>query len=312
MEFDDLFNKHELVYAYAYVHGLKKGFYSGEKSDLISGKAERKYGEYVNKVVNSKPYTYNKNSFKSCDENQIIKKAYEIIVSIFGKSEKIDEEFNYFCSLMQYNNNDEVLSGCCEMSLSAEDGKVLYPVAVDIPKLDNTSSVVSFLHEFMHFHVGINNLDYNKKYYYQEILPIFGEKIASSYMECDDKGLTNKIENIRLDSISYHYSEEKEDYKNLAKFMKLNKTGFFDSIISMSDFENLGKYIDVLADSYGFGYLYAESLYQLYIRYLEARNRINDFLSNKCSLEDLLSSLKINAKNNQSYDYVDERIRSLK
>ena len=308
MENDSLFNQHEFVYANEYVHGVNTGYYQRNNTDLISGKAERKYNEYIN----SKPYAYDKHSFKKYDDTEVISKSLQIIIFIFGNNKKILKEFEDFGKLIQLNNSDEVLSGCCEMSLNAKTGEALSVLAVDLPNLDNTSSVIGLVHEFMHYHIGINHLNYNKKYYYQEILPIFGEKIASFYMDNDDKDLTRKIENIRLDCISYHYGDEKNDYANLAKMMKNDKNGIFKNIISKTDFDNLGKYLNALSEAYGIGYLYAEALFQSYIRYPESRDKINNFLYGKCSLDDLLTDLRINAKNNQSYEYVDDRIRKLK
>ena len=166
------------------------------------------------------------------------------------------------------SNDNEILSG---INLTFRD-EVTNKIEcfVEVPSFNNTSSVVSLVHEFIHFHMAHKEIDLNKKYYYTEIFSILAEKIAANKVEellkCQD--MVKKIENTRLNGIVWHYKDRFEEMTALQKIYNQAKKGFVPPSTSIEEMEkecpwlkggsikeSYNIYRDNLAYSYGFGYI---------------------------------------------------------
>ena len=229
-----------------------------------------------------------------------------------------------FFERIQLSNDNEILSG---INLTFRD-EVTNKIEcfVEVPSFNNTSSVVSLVHEFIHFHMAHKEIDLNKKYYYTEIFSILAEKIAANKVEellkCQD--MVRKIENTRLNGIVWHYKDRFEEMTALQKIYNQAKKGFVPPSTSIEEMEkecpwlkgestreSYNIYRDNLAYSYGFGYIYAENLYKKFIEDQEKTTYdINKVLNGKERIDSLLKNYNIGI-NQQSITVAKQKVKSI-
>ena len=198
-----LFSRSENELAKTFMDDVRNKRFIQKPTELNSNKSRRLYDSFVDLAISSKPKEYFQNDFTILTRNEIIELFVYTVLTIFGNTEKINKEMESFFERIQLSNDNEILSG---INLTFRD-EVTNKIEcfVEVPSFNNTSSVVSLVHEFIHFHMSHKEIDLNKKYYYTEIFSILGEKIAANKVEelikCQD--MVRKIENTRLNGIVY-------------------------------------------------------------------------------------------------------------
>ena len=232
--------------------------------------------------------------------------ALTIIKQILGNDVIIEDTFKEFITLVNLNNSDEVLDGGVYKKGTLDS---LNDYFVVLPSNTNISAIVCIVHEFIHYFLRRYNIE-PKKFYHGEILSILMEKISSEIVQKMgiDQKMVHKIENVRIEALKYHYTEQKE---------QLKKSNQISHLFPSSDFEYAKKmcndyrsYYQLLAQSYGIGYLYAESLFCLYQENPQKIiTDVGSIITGNKSLEDILCYYDINANNKDVYEKAKNKIR---
>lgn len=322
------YEQYEVALMNTFGKQLKSGeIILAEESELKSSKSRQKYNKFINDIQTIKPHAYKKNEFGLIGQDSVLELTLEILITIFGESiyPKVIEFFQY----LEINNSDEVLDG---ISITAQDkitGEIHH--IVEIPSLEYSSSPVAIAHEFTHFYLKSLNIDFNRKTYYEEILSIYAEKVAYYIIEkrISDSKIAQKIEETRLECINWHYNinlpiatdtinqyiilknkKQKDAFDiqclyHLESKLPLIKTAEGVSIIK--------GYFKNLADSYGIGYLYGESLFQKFLDSPQnIREQLNSIISREQSITNLLEYYGISTTNYQTYNEVNQRLSLIK
>lgn len=319
-----LFSRSENELAKTFMDDVRNKRFIQKPTELNSNKSRRLYDSFVDLAISSKPKEYFQNDFTILTRNEIIELFVYTVLTIFGNTEEINKEMESFFERIQLSNDNEILSG---INLTFRD-EVTNKIEcfVEVPSFNNTSSVVSLVHEFIHFHMSHKEINLNKKYYYTEIFSILGEKIAANKVEelikCQD--MVRKIENTRLNGIVWHYKDRFEEMTALQKIYNQAKKGFVPPSTSIEEMEkecpwlkggstreSYNIYRDNLAYSYGFGYIYAENLYKKYIEDQEKTTYdINKVLNGENKINSLLSNYNIGI-NQQSITVAKQKVKSI-
>ena len=167
---ETLFNASEIKLSNTFMQDVKNKKYVLEPIELKSKKAHNMYKSFIDLTINSKPKTYYQEDFTKLTENEIIEALTYTIFLIFGDNESIRKEIEEFFKIITLSNDKEILSGI-KLTWQDPNTKEIKSI-VEVPSFSNTSSVVSLVHEFIHFHMSNKNIDLNKKYYYTEIFSI--------------------------------------------------------------------------------------------------------------------------------------------
>ena len=212
-----LFSRAENDLAKTFMSDVKNKRFIQKPNELNSNKSKRLYDSFIDLTINSKPKEYYQSDFTQLTKDEVIELFVFIVLNIFGNTEEINREMEHFFKRIQLSNDNEILSG---VNLTFRDeitNKI--ECIVEVPSFNNTSSVVSLVHEFIHFHMAHKEIDYNKKFYYTEIFSILAEKIAANTIEkyLKSQDLVKKIENTRLEGIVWHYKDKSEEMTALQK-----------------------------------------------------------------------------------------------
>lgn len=319
-----LFSRSENDLAKTFMEDVKSKRMIQKPTELNSNKSRHLYDSFIDLTIKSEPKEYFQNDFTMLTRNEIIELFVYTVLTIFGNTEEINREMENFFERIQLSNDNEILSG---INLTFRD-EVTNKIEcfVEVPSFNNTSSVVSLVHEFIHFHMAHKEIDLNKKYYYTEIFSILAEKIAANKVEellkCQD--MVKKIENTRLNGIVWHYKDRFEEMTALQKIYNQAKKGFIPPSTSIEEMEkecpwlkggsikeSYNIYRDNLAYSYGFGYIYAENLYKKYIEDQEKTTYdINKVLNGENKINSLLSNYNIGI-NQQSITVAKQKVKSI-
>ena len=319
-----LFSRSENDLAKTFMEDVKSKRMIQKPNELNSNKSRHLYDSFIDLTIKSEPKEYFQNDFTMLTRNEIIELFVYTVLTIFGNTEEINREMENFFERIQLSNDNEILSG---INLTFRD-EVTNKIEcfVEVPSFNNTSSVVSLVHEFIHFHMAHKEIDLNKKYYYTEIFSILAEKIAANKVEellkCQD--MVKKIENTRLNGIVWHYKDRFEEMTALQKIYNKAKKGFVPPSTSIEEMEkecpwlkggsikeSYNIYRDNLAYSYGFGYIYAENLYKKYIEDQEKTTYdINKVLNGENKINSLLSNYNIGI-NQQSITVAKQKVKSI-
>ena len=319
-----LFSRSENDLAKTFMEDVKSKRMIQKPNELNSNKSRHLYDSFIDLTIKSEPKEYFQNDFTMLTRNEIIELFVYTVLTIFGNTEEINREMENFFERIQLSNDNEILSG---INLTFRD-EVTNKIEcfVEVPSFNNTSSVVSLVHEFIHFHMAHKEIDLNKKYYYTEIFSILAEKIAANKVEellkCQD--MVKKIENTRLNGIVWHYKDRFEEMTALQKIYNQAKKGFVPPSTSIEEMEkecpwlkggsikeSYNIYRDNLAYSYGFGYIYAENLYKKYIEDQEKTTYdINKVLNGDERIDSLLKNYNIGI-NQQSITVAKQKVKSI-
>lgn len=311
--------------ANAYYRNCRSGVYRRDNIDLASPQATNLYNGYITSVINANPIEYKKKHFKELEVDDIIDEVLNILIYLLGpKFFKQDECFNFFKAVEQTDSED-ILDGICLITLNA-NGKKDYHVKV--ARLDSISSVIALTHEFIHYYLHLHDIAYvDHKFYYEEIMSILAEKIACEILTSDGVGdITKKIENTRLEVISWHYNAGLQGYNeavNVHNFLK--GIAMINSRVK-SDLERMEKdipwlrsevqtkryleYAKALRESYGLGYLYAENLFQKCLDNPTNIQKIQGILQGEC-IGDTLKYFGIKSDDEKTYEVARQKIKRM-
>ena len=305
---------------------VKRGIIKPENTD-IQGNAKVKYDRFIKTVKEIKPKNYLTSDFSNIGKKDVFETSFKIIISIFGER-VVPEAIEFFQRLVP-SGAKEALDGISLTIIDKRDGSEIK--AIEVPDFETTSNIVTIVHEFAHYYLKQIGIDYSKKRYYEEIISILCEKIAGLIVDLEpsEKDFYNKITEQRLDSLSWHYGENLPMLQNLlnehAQMQRLAKKDFF-AMIQLQSLEQqmpflktaqgisiLKGYYQNMADSYGMGFLYSESLLA---RYKDDRRtfhlQFDKLLSKEQTLQQLLEYYGINAKSNSVYETIYNRLDEIK
>ena len=321
-----LFEKAEVNLALSFMEQVNKKELILSPSEFKSSKSKLIYDSFIDLSIKSRPNAYFQNDFNKLPVDAVMEAFTLAIYTILGDDYKITQEIEEFLGCVTLSNDNEILSGIKLTALNKKTGKII--TVVEIPSINNTSSVVSLVHEFIHFHICKNNIDLNKKFYYGEIFSIYSEKVATYIVEFFLKyqnDMTKKIENTRLDSIVWHYTERIEQLKEIYKIYNTAKKNNSLPMAILKEMERdcpwlintkiknaYYNYKDNLAYSYGFGYLYAEALFQRFLDDTDkASNDFMDTLNGNIKIEDLFKNYGVGL-NSHTLTEARQKIKSIK
>ena len=321
------YENYEMALIGSFGEEVEKGIVKPENTDIQGNNAQTKYNRYLTNITNLKPREYQTSEFETIGKKDIFEKAFTIIVSIFG-DKCIPIALEYFKHLVP-SGAKEALDGISLTIIDKRDGSE--KKIVEVPDFETSSNIVTIVHEFVHYYLNKLAVDFNKKRYYEEIIPILCEKIASQIVELhnQEKDFYNKITEHRLEGISWHYNSNLTSMNSLInEHEKLKRQASKDMFARMQllSFEQqmpffktakgisiLKGYYTNMADGYGIGFLYSESLL---LKFLDDNHtfqlQLAKLTEKDQSIQELLTYYGIHARNNEVYDLANERIEQIR
>ena len=298
--------------------------------DLKVGDAQKKYQEYIKKVIKLRPREFFIESIpEAASRDEFFKMAFYLVLQIFGK-EFLPEFSELVRDKLYVSDSREILEGI-SLQLIEKDNPTNIKRAIEIPDFEHLSSIIALLHEYTHYHCQLMNMDYNKKRYYEEVLSIYVEKRATELLSqiLFNPRLQQMISETRLEAIAWHYDTHEKEIKEflqevetVKKVAKIHPLGalqlmsFEQQIPWIKNAETLRvaeQYRKNLAASYGLGYLYSEALMARYKDdELRTNVKIGETLKGDLSLQGLLEYFGINANNDEVYRIVDKSLEKVR
>lgn len=291
--------------------------------DLQSNKARSKYNKYIQDVIAIQAHEYEVTDFKKIGRNDVFYFTCKVIVILFGEK-AIPALYEFFARVFS-SDVKSVLDG---VSLTFQDkmtGAIEH--IIQVPDINTCSTIVTLVHEFVHFYFKKYNIDFHKKRYYEEIFSIYGEKVACALIAKQqfDPRFVQKIEESRLEAISWHYQKQIPAAKEvLAMYQTLKKKRnlSFPEYMHVMSMEQklpilknpkgpkvLEQYYQNLADSYGIGYLYGENLFQKYQEdAISIYHQTQALLSGETTINEILNYYGISTQNQETYENVEKRL----
>ena len=321
------YEDYELALIKSFGDEVDSGIIRPENSDIQSNKARTKYNRYISSLTDIQPREYLTSEFEEVGKRYVFEKSFQIIVSIFGEK-AIPFAFDYF-KLLVPSGAKEVLNGVSLTIEDTRDGSIIEQV--EIPDFETTSNIVTIVHEFAHYYLNKIGINYNKKRYYEEIMAILAEKIAAQVVQLHacERDFYDKMTEHRLETITWHYKLHLPEMESLlSEVSKLEKRSKTDPFARMQ-LEGLklqlplirtGKgvsairgYYQNLADGYGIGFLYSESLLAKYLDDEKAFHaQLAKVTGHEIGLQQMLNYYGINATSNEVYDRVNTRLEEIK
>lgn len=321
------YENYEIALINSFGQDVEQGIINPENTDVQGNNAKNKYNRYISSITNLKPREYLTSDFEELDKKYIFEKAFSIIIYIFG-NKIVPEALEYF-KLLVPSGAPEALNSLC---LTVEDkitGKT--NTVIEIPDFKTSSNIVAIVLEFSHYYLNKKGVDFNKKRYYEEVIAILCEKIASQIVELHtcEKDFYDKMTEHRLETIAWHYNEQLghmngliEGYTRLERRAKTDPLSRFQmqSISSQLPLLRTTKgisaikgYYQNMADGFGIGFLYSESLLAKFLDdNISFQNQLDRLINKEQSLQELLTYYDINAKNNDVYELANKRIKEIK
>lgn len=320
------YENYEKALIESFCEEVKRGIIKPANTDL-QGNAKVKYDRYIKTVKDIKPKSYLTTDFSNIGQKEVFETAFRIIISIFGEK-AVPQAVEFFQRLVP-SGAKEALDGISLTIIDKRDGSEMK--VIEVPDFETTSNIVTIVHEFAHYYLKQIGVDYNKKRYYEEIISILCEKIAGLIVDLEpsEKDFYNKITEQRLDSLAWHYGENLPMLQNVlnehSQMQRLAKKDLF-AHIQLQSFEQqmpflktaqgisiLKGYYHNMADSYGMGFLYSESLLA---RYIDDRHtfhvQFDKLLTQELSLQQLLEYYGITARSNSVYETIYNRLDEIK
>lgn len=299
----DIYTQNNMLAAHSYSNDLDDNIYIKDNIDLDNQKALERYNKFIKLIISRNPIEYKIDKFEQISEKECIDTFKEIIYKIFINNSEIDNIIYNFIDNIIITDRDEPLNGQVVQMLNTETNEIKYKVR--IPNIKNTGGIVCLSHEFMHYYSCINNLDYNKKMYYKELLSILAEKYASYYLE--GKGSTNiikMINSIRFSVIKFYYKDRVEDIEFLRK-----KADKFNNPYAFRLYHEYKTYNKVIGEAYGLGFIYSEILFNLIINDNNFINELNQVFNKNTTIQELLDCYIINMKNKEVLEESKKQLR---
>lgn len=310
----------------SYADQVRKKEIDPTNYDLKSEEARRKYNRYISQIIGVNAREYKVGDFLSIGSKNVVMMSTEIIMRIFGP-DTLPVIQEYFTKVIS-SKNESILDG---VSLSILDTRTNKEEKfVEVPDINVSSTVVALVHEFVHFYFKKRKIDMQKKQYYEEIFSIYAEKIAAHTMQewKIEKDFLKRVEETRLEGITWHYQTQaptvieviamykriKSNPRNINEIMTIQSLEAGIPTIKEPNGTTLVKqYYDNLADSYGIGYLYGESLFQ---RYLEDEKTmfllLQGLIRKQKAIPEILDYYGIGANREKTYQEVERRIKEIK
>lgn len=321
------YENYEMALINSFGMEVEEGIVIPENVDIQDNHARTKYNRYLTAISNLKPREYKTTEFETLGKKYVFEKAFTIILEIFGEK-CLPTVYEYFQHLTP-SGATEVLDGISLTVVDKRDGSEVK--LVEIPDFETSSNIITIVHEFAHYYLNKIGVDFNKKRYYEEIIAILCEKISSQIVELHtcERNFYNKITEHRLEGISWHYNSnltamnglmiEHERLKRQASkdvFARVHLASFEQQIPlfrTAKGISALKGYYTNMADGYGIGFLYSESLLAKYLDDAHAfQIQLNKLVDKEQSLQDLLTYYGINAKSNEVYDRVNTRLEEIR
>ena len=309
---------------------LEEGKIIKGNPDLSNGKASQKYNKFISDVEALNAHEYLVTDFPKIGSKNVIDMSLHIIILLFGEK-VVPEAIEFFKRLIPAETRSmaclDGVSLTAENRLTGEKQKM-----TQVPDIETSSSIVTIVHEFVHYYVGKMNIDLNKKRYYREILSIMAEKVAHLIVKLNTKepNFSQKIEESRLEAIGYHYKtqlpalEERIKEHEYLKQHALRGDVFASVVIKKmeqdiplldtpTNISILRDYYRSQAESYGIGYLYADYLAKRFLDDNDTfKKQISSLQSHDKTMQDVLDYYGISLKNYEIYNSANETLQLVK
>ncbi len=304
--------KQDEIYKAAHDYSIyvKKGIYTPNTIELKNKLSNDRHNNFIDEILRSKPREYTIEDFELINDNEIIEIFSKLVFMIFGFNTTIEDDLKYFIYNFEIRKSqfNSPLDGALKI-IEYPNMEVKYKTY--IPNLNTVSSIICLLHEFAHFVVRKHNLNFNNKYYYEEIMSILFEKIGIEILNNEGigKGIQQKIENVRISSIYYHYKIKILEYNSLFRILRNDKD-------NAKEIEKIIKEIilfeTALSNAYSFGYIYSENLLQKFIEDPElVKFKLQNILFENITLQQVLDYYDINIKNKSTVECAKRKVRKM-
>ena len=297
-----------ILIPHSYILECKKGKYINENTDLKDFRAQERYNRFIKFVASKQIPVYTLEDFNKIETKNVLKIFHYLINEIFGDNNIINSELADFSSKISLNNTNEPMNGMVSTMFNTLTNE--RKTFVNVPSMDDVSSIICLAHEFIHYHYEINN-KFMYKQYYNEILSILIEKVASQIVNTFgiEKDIIKKIECVRLDAIKFHYTDSLQDIKEVKAFFKTQSSSDIEHFKRVIDEYNL--YHNSLAQSYGIGYIYSEKLFDYYNNDKNFTEKLRKTFYFDETLQTLLDFYGINLNNKQIFEDTKEKVRKI-
>lgn len=321
------YEDYEMALIKCFSDEVDSGIVRLENTDIQSNKARTKYNRYINSIKSIEPREYLTSEFENLGGKYVFEKSFEIIVNIFGQ-DAIPYALEYF-KLLVPSGAKEVLNGVSLTVQDTRDGSLIEQV--EIPDFETASNIVTIVHEFAHYYLNKVGINYNKKRYYEEIMAILAEKIAAKTvgLHTCQSDFYDKMTEHRLEIISWHYGQHLSEVEFLlGECSKLERKAANDPLARMKleglrtqmpllriskGISAIRGYYQNLADGYGIGFLYSESLLAKFLDDEHTFHRqLSRVTNHEVGLQQLLNYYGINATSYEVYDRVNSRLEEIK
>ena len=321
------YENYEIALISSFGQDVKNGKVRLDNEDLRNTKARSKYSNFITSIGEVKAKEYQTSEFATLGQKEVTELAFAIIVKIFG--DKVINDAIEFFGILYPNGQKEALNGVSLTIVDTRDGSVMKQV--EVPDLETSSNVVTIVHEFAHYYLNKVGADFSKKRYYEEIISLFCEKLSNILVEIDtgEKDYAMKMEEHRISVIDWHYRIQMPEVEFLvSQYEMLKKQAAINPMaqIHLASFEKqfpvlktaegvsaLKGYYQNMADSYGMGFLYGESLLAKYKDDFRTFNIQLDKLTNgEQSVQGLLNYYGINTRNYEVYNVAKDKIEAVK
>lgn len=321
------YESYEMDLVRSFGQEIEQGIVNPNNTDIQGNNARIKYNKYLASITNLNPREYLTTDFEELDKKYIFEKAFSIIIYIFG-NKCAPEALEYFKYLVPSGAKEALNSVCLtkEDKLTGEKTTI-----VEIPDFKTSSNIIAIVLEFSHYYLNKVGVDFNKKRYYEEILAILCEKIASQIVELHtcERDFYNKMTEHRLETISWHYNQNLKDMNSLleeySKLEKKSKTDIYERmrlqsfqlqmpiIKTAKGISAIKGYYQNMADGFGIGFLYSESLLAKFLDdNLAFQAQLDRLIGHEQSMQDMLTYYGINARSNDVYNLAEKRIEEIK
>ena len=144
----------------SYCYAVKNGLLDPVVHEIEKPKAERKYNEYIKKVISVNPREYFISEIPAIEKNEFIELSNLIAHDIFG--DKNMDEFNDLVSFkLKTNGSNMIFDGISSDTMNLITGERIRNI--EIPDFYHVSSIITLLHEYTHYHMQLRNDIIEKK-----------------------------------------------------------------------------------------------------------------------------------------------------
>ena len=266
-------------------------------------KEERQiYDDFLEEVSAYHPIEYFQKDFETLGKDATLELFYYISTEIFGKSKLLDQEMETFVEGLKVTNDRRIFNKIPDYLSSLEKGQENIQ---KVPSLNNTSSVVTLVHEFIHYVLKRRELSFENKDYYEKILSMYGEKISSKILEDFGFLIEKKVESTRLEQLLEIQTLSLELERLKTQTIQNNK------IDSPKDIDPYLLYQKQLEAQYITGYIYGEALSMNWSNdKIHTTKKVREYWNKIITLEDLLKYYDID-RNQKTVDISKRKVKSI-